>query len=88
MKIRPKEIDAVSSVVLQLLKERREELGISGAELANRAGLNQSAVSLLDRGLRKPTLDTLLRFCVVFEIELGEVLIRAKGQAGKPGHER
>ncbi len=63
--------------VMQLLKEQRELRGISGSQLAERSGLNQSAISLLDRGKRKPTLDTLVRIAAVLEIELGNVLLQA-----------
>lgn len=88
MEIRQKEIEAIRTAVVALLKERREELGISGAQLAERAGLNQSAISLLDRELRSPTLDTLLRMAAVLEVNLGEVLIRAQAQVQKPGRVR
>ena len=63
--------------VMHLLKEQRELRGISGSQLAERSGLNQSAISLLDRGKRKPTLDTLVRIAAVLEIELGNVLLQA-----------
>lgn len=62
---------------MYLLKEQREIRGISGSQLAERSGLNQSAISLLDRGKRKPTLDTLVRIAAVLEIELGHVLLEA-----------
>jgi hypothetical protein len=41
------------------------------------SGLNQSTISLLDRGERKPTLDTLVRIAGVLRIELGEILLQA-----------
>ena len=67
----------VCARVMHLLKEQREMRGISGSQLAERSGLNQSAISLLDRGKRKPTLDTLVRIAAVLEIELGNVLLQA-----------
>ena len=62
---------------MHLLKEQREMRGISGSQLAERSGLNQSAISLLDRGKRNPTLDTQVRIAAVLEIELGNVLLQA-----------
>ncbi len=62
---------------MDLLREEREAQGISGSQLADRSGLNQSTISLLDRGERKPTLDTLVRIAGVLGIELGEILLRA-----------
>lgn len=63
--------------VMRLLREAREAQGISGSQLADRSGLNQSTISLLDRGERKPTLDTLVRIAGVLKIELGEILLQA-----------
>jgi transcriptional regulator with XRE-family HTH domain len=44
-----------------LVREARGRQGISQAQLALRAGTSQHAVSLIERGLRKPSLDTLER---------------------------
>ena len=40
--------------------ERRQELGLSQAELARRCGTTQSAIARLERGGRPPRIDTLL----------------------------
>jgi DNA-binding Xre family transcriptional regulator len=37
---------------------------------------------LIDRELRKPTLDTLLRIAEVLEVRLGDVLLKAEAEAG------
>ena len=71
-------LDQLSATVIRLLREERDRQGISGKELAKRCGLNQSTISLTDRGLRKPTLDTLLRIAAVLKIRLGEVLLEAE----------
>ncbi len=42
-------------------------------EVATRAGLSQQMVSYVERGLRSPTLDTLVRIADAIEIELGEL---------------
>lgn len=49
--------------------------------LAEKAGLSQSMISLVERDLRNPTLDTLLRVTEVLEIELSDVLVNAKKAA-------
>jgi transcriptional regulator with XRE-family HTH domain len=67
----------ICSHVMTLLRKERETQGVSGSQLADRSGLNQSTISLLDRGERKPTLDTLVRIAGVLRIELGEILLRA-----------
>ena len=45
--------------------------------LAERAGLSQQMVSYVERGLRSPTLDTLLRLAAALEVGLPELLARA-----------
>ena len=46
-------------------------------ELSGRAGLAVATISLVERGLRNPTLDTLLRVSEVLQIELGSVILEA-----------
>ena len=52
--------------------------------LAEKAGLSQSIISLVERDLRNPTLDTLLRITDVLEIDLSEILVNAKREALRP----
>ena len=70
-------LDELSAAVIRLLREERDAQGVSGKQLAKLCGLNQSTISLTDRGLRKPTLETLLRLAVVLRIDLGEILTKA-----------
>ncbi len=51
--------------------------------LAERSGLSQSMISLVERDLRNPTLDTLLRMADVLEVDLGTLIKRAKKMAAK-----
>jgi transcriptional regulator with XRE-family HTH domain len=48
-----------------LVREARHRQGISQAQLALRAGTSQHAVSLIERGLRQPSLETLERILLV-----------------------
>jgi transcriptional regulator with XRE-family HTH domain len=52
--------------------------------VAERAGLNQSAISLLERGLRSPNLETLLRIAEALEIELWSLMKTATEHAKPP----
>lgn len=61
----------------RLLRERRESLGLSMNEIARRTGLAQQTVSFVERGMRMPTLDTLLRIADAMGLELWEVLREA-----------
>lgn len=45
--------------------------------LAEKAGLSQQMVSYVEREMRNPTLDTLLRITRVLKVELCDVIARA-----------
>jgi len=64
------------------LRERREQLGLSKSVVAQKAGLSIAMISFVERELRKPTLDTLLRMSEALDIDLWKVLRRATDQAG------
>ena len=50
-------------------------------EVAQRAGLSHSIVSLVERDLRNPSLDTLLRIAEVLNRDLGKIISRARRSA-------
>lgn len=52
-------------------------------ELATRAGLSQQMVSYVEREMRNPTLETLLRMATALEIDLGILITRAQATASK-----
>ena len=68
---------AVCSRVAQLLRREREKRGLSMNGVAERAGLSQQMVSYVERGMRNPTLETLLRIAAAIEIDIAEVLRQA-----------
>ena len=72
----------IHAAVIRLLREERDKQGVSMYQIAPKAGLSQSALSLIDRGLRMPALDTLLRIAEVLEVRLGDVLLKAEAEAG------
>ncbi len=51
--------------------------------VAQRSGLSHSIISLIERDLRNPTLDTLLRIADAIEIDLGEIITRARKELSK-----
>ena len=75
--------EAIAANVIRLLREEREKRGLSMNVVAQRSGLSHSIVSLIERDLRNPTLDTLLRIADAIEIDLGEILMRARKQLSK-----
>ena len=51
--------------------------------LAQRSGLSHSIISLVERDLRSPSLDTLLRMAEVLDTDLGRILTQARDEARK-----
>lgn len=46
-----------------ILRAKREGLGLSQEKLAELAGVDRTYVSILERGLKSPTLETFERVC-------------------------
>ena len=74
---------AISSHVILLIREERERQGISMNVLAQKAGLHHATISLVERELRNPSLDTLVRIADVLNVDLGEVITKARKAALK-----
>ncbi len=73
-----KERMAVCSEVAKLLKVQREKSKLSMTALAARAGLSQQMVSYVERGIRNPTLETLLRMTGALGVPLGKMITKAE----------
>ncbi|RRJ96209.1 XRE family transcriptional regulator [Opitutaceae bacterium TAV4] len=73
--------EKICQEVIRLLQEEREQRALSMSEVAWRAGLSQQMVSYVERGLRMPTLDTLLRMADALEINLRKIIRKAEAAA-------
>jgi transcriptional regulator with XRE-family HTH domain len=62
------------------VRRRREELGLTGAELAERANLAPSAVSQIETGKRSPSSNSIVKLAEALGVEVGE-LFPKKAQA-------
>jgi ribosome-binding protein aMBF1 (putative translation factor) len=56
--------------IAERVVERRKELGLSQAELADLVATTQSAIARLESGGRPPRIDTLLRIANALDCEL------------------
>jgi transcriptional regulator with XRE-family HTH domain len=65
--------------VAAILRSERENRRLSMNQVAERAGISQQMVSYVERGMRNPTLDTLLRMSSAIGIDLVDVIRRAQG---------
>ena len=72
---------AVCSRVARILRQEREKRGLSMNLVAERAGLSQQMVSYVEREMRNPTLETVLRIAAAMEIDLSKVLQNAQKAA-------
>jgi len=69
---------AICSEVAKLLKEERLRQKLSLNQVAIRAGLAYQMISYVEREMRIPRLDTLLRIGNALGFSAGEVLARAE----------
>ena len=51
------------------IKERREQLGISQKELAEKVGISQSFLCDIEQGRSKPSIDTAIKIAQVLNVE-------------------
>ena len=66
--------------VVRLLREERKRKGLSKYEVERRAGLSQQMIGYVERGLRKPSLETALRLADGLGLDLAEVIKKAKAK--------
>jgi transcriptional regulator with XRE-family HTH domain len=75
-----KERQAICSRICQLLGEARIKRGLSMTTLAEKTGLSQQAISYVEREMRVPNLDTLLRIANALEVPLGNIINQAEAK--------
>ena len=79
---------AVCSRVARILRQEREKRGLSMNLVAERAGLSQQMVSYVEREMRNPTLETLLRIAAAMEVDFLDILGRSIVDARKVAPKR
>jgi repressor LexA len=67
----------ISSDVVRLLRDERIRSKTPMIRLAEKSGLSVAMISYVERGLRNPTLDTLLRITLALDIDLWRLIKRA-----------
>jgi transcriptional regulator with XRE-family HTH domain len=55
------------------VKRRREELGLTGAQLAAKAGMAPSAVSQIETGKRTPSSASVMKLAAALSVEVGDL---------------
>ena len=64
----------------EVLRDYRTKAGISQESLALKSDLDRTYISLLERGLRQPTLETLFRLAEVLEIAPATIVARTSSR--------
>ena len=68
----------ICSAVARILREERLKKNLSLNVLAANAGLSYQIISYIERGMRTPKLDTLVRIALALDLNLSDVLRRAE----------
>ncbi|MFZ1024641.1 MAG: helix-turn-helix transcriptional regulator [Limnoraphis robusta] len=58
----------------QILKQKRETLKLTQEQLAFEVGLHRTYISLLERGIKSPTLDVIFRISMALNISPSELI--------------
>jgi transcriptional regulator with XRE-family HTH domain len=66
-----------------ILKRLRLERGLSQEELADLSGFHRTYVSLLERGLKTPSLTTLQRIAGAFKIPTHQMVLMIEEEAAR-----
>lgn len=74
---------AICAEVVRLLRKERELRKLSNYLVAQRSGVSESMLSLVERGLRNPTLELLLRVADGIGVDLAGILNQAIREASK-----
>jgi transcriptional regulator with XRE-family HTH domain len=62
----------------EVVRKFRQAIGISQEELADRAGLHRTYISLLERGLRTPSLTVIAQLATALETTSAELVAAAE----------
>ena len=70
--------EAVCGEIIRLLREERIRHGLSKYAVSKRSGVSQSMLSLVERGLRNPTLELMLRIADATQADLPKIIKKAQ----------
>ena len=68
---------AVCACIVRLLRNEREQQGLSRYAVAGRSGLSEQMIGYVERGLRRPSLETVVRLAAGLDVDLGDIIKRA-----------
>ena len=75
------EHEEISRWIGERIRNRRVELGLSHEQLAVKAGLNRSTISLYESGNRVPTITSALRVAAALDVRLSDMIAELENRA-------
>lgn len=69
-----------SKIVGETIAEARKRKGISQDVLSGLAGIGRTHLSAIERGERKPTLETLYRISIALDMKMSDIIIMIEGK--------
>jgi len=75
---RRKSYAALSERIVRLLREERARQGLSKYAVEQRSGISQQMVGYVERGLRKPSLESALRMAAGLGVDLASIIAKAQ----------
>jgi transcriptional regulator with XRE-family HTH domain len=75
--------ESVRKEIVRRLREERLRRKLSNYAVAQNSGVSESMLSLVERGLRNPTMELLLRVADGIGVDLADVVKRAQAVVSK-----
>jgi transcriptional regulator with XRE-family HTH domain len=72
---------SITKIVGENVRRAREAIGLSQEELGDKAGIDRTYVSGVERGVRNPTVKVLARLAEALETTPDKLLVREGGKA-------
>ena len=76
--------ETLRAEIVRLLQKERERRKLSKYTVSQRSGVSQSMLSLVERGLRNPTLELMLRIADGIGTDLSAIIKKAQEAKNKP----
>lgn len=73
-----------AEILGHVIQEYREKRGLSQEVVSGLAGIGRTHLSAIERGVRKPTVDTFFKICDALDILPSELMRRIEDAASQP----
>ncbi len=77
-------MDTIQSQFGAIIRRRRQELGIGQEPFADKAGLHRTHISLLERGLRMPSLLVIRKLALGLETTMADLMRELEAASDPP----